>query len=86
MSDNRAEQTFFNDPAIDRLVGTVIALAAEVYVLRDRLGRLERLSANKGNVSSNEAEAAETDADRERFVAHILAPLLGTQQARGSDR
>jgi hypothetical protein len=85
MSDNRAEQNFFSDPAIDRLVGIVIALAAEVYVLRDRLGRLERRSANKKKVPSTEAEAADTNADRERFVAHILAPLLGTQQARGID-
>jgi hypothetical protein len=85
MSDNRVEQTFFNDPAIDRLVGTVIALAAEVYVLRDRLGRLERRSASTGQAPSIEAEAADANVDRERFVAHILAPLLGTQQARGID-
>ena len=36
-----AEQTFFADPAIDRLVGMVFALTAEVHVLRDRLALLE---------------------------------------------
>ena len=35
------EQTFFEDPAIDRLMGVTMALAAEVYVLRERLRALE---------------------------------------------
>jgi hypothetical protein len=83
MNEIRAEQTFFSDPAIDRLVGTVIALAAEVYVLRDRIGRLERRSQDEDAAPSTETEPADTHGDRERFVAHILAPLLGTQQARG---
>lgn len=85
MSEIRAEQTFFQDPAIDRLVGTVIALAAEVYVLRDRVGRLECRPASKEQAPSTEAGATDTSADRERFVAHILAPLLGTQQTRGME-
>jgi hypothetical protein len=37
----QSEQTFFADPAIDRLVGMVFALTAEVHVLRDRLALLE---------------------------------------------
>jgi hypothetical protein len=37
----RPEQTFFADPALDRLYGVVWALATEVYVLRDRVGLLE---------------------------------------------
>ena len=31
-----AEQTFFEDPALDRAFGVVRALATEVYVLRNR--------------------------------------------------
>ena len=31
-----AEQTFFEDPALDRAFGVVMALATEVYVLRNR--------------------------------------------------
>jgi len=30
------EQTFFPDPALDRAFGVVMALATEVWVLRDR--------------------------------------------------
>ena len=33
----RPEQVFFADPAIDRMMGVVMALAGEVYVLRDRV-------------------------------------------------
>ena len=38
-----AEQTFFEDPALDRAFGVVMALATEVYVLRNRQKALERL-------------------------------------------
>ena len=38
---HRPEQTFFPDPALDRAFGVVMALATEVYVLRDRLAALE---------------------------------------------
>ena len=38
-----AEQTFFEDPALDRAFGVVMALATEVYVLRNRQRALERL-------------------------------------------
>ena len=39
---DRPEQTFFDDPALDRAFGVVMALATEVYVQRDRLRALER--------------------------------------------
>ena len=34
------EQSFFADPALDRAMGVIMALATEVYVLRDRLRAL----------------------------------------------
>ncbi len=42
------EQQFFKDPAIDRLMGMVMALAAEVYILRDRTRALEEILENNG--------------------------------------
>jgi len=37
MNQNESdEQIFFNDPALDRAFGVVMALATEVYVLKDR--------------------------------------------------
>lgn len=67
------EQTFFADPAIDRLMGVTIALAAEVYALRERLRALE--GAASGGDAPNEDAAA--------FVARILEPLRGEQQSKG---
>ena len=46
----RPEQTFFEDPALDRAFGMVMALATEVYVLRDRVRALETALAKSGAV------------------------------------
>ena len=64
------EQTFFQDPAIDRLMAVTMALAAEVYVLRERLRLLE----------GDDAVSKEDAAD---FAERILSPLRGEQQAKG---
>ena len=85
-----AEQVFFKDPAIDRLMGVTMALATEVYVLRDRLRALETQLMDKGAVdaqSLNQEVAPEVltqhQADRDAFVAHLLSPLLGQESSRG---
>jgi len=85
-----AEQVFFKDPAIDRLMGVTMALATEVYVLRDRLRALEAQLAQQGAVDMDglNQEAAPEDlakhqADRDAFVAHLLSPLLGQESSQG---
>lgn len=85
-----AEQTFFDDPAVDRLLGVVMALATEVYVLRDRQRALERLLDDKGAISRADldrepgAEEIQADeADRQRFVAGLMENLLGRQVSKG---
>src|SRR5262245_576822 len=81
------EQTFFTDPVVDRLMGVIMALAAEVYMLRSRVRRLERAQAPDGSpgdadaLSPEEAQAERRDAAA--FAAHLLEPLIGEQQARG---
>lgn len=80
----RPEQAFFADPVVDRLMGTTIALATEVYMLRSRLRALEaRLGVAEGasELSPKEQEAQRGDA--QAFVAHVLGPLMGEQQSRG---
>ena len=80
----QAEQTFFADPAIDRLVGMVFALTAEVHVMRDRLALLEDalkqrgvdLSALDGAVPEGALEA-KIAADRTALVQHVLEGLSG---------
>jgi hypothetical protein len=80
----QAEQTFFADPAIDRLVGMVFALTAELNAMRDRLALLEAalersgidLSALDGAVPEGALEA-KIAADRAALVQHLLEGLPG---------
>lgn len=87
----RREQVYFADPAIDRTMGVVMALATEVYVLRDRLYAMERqlaeskvLDRERLSAEPTPAEQAAQQADREAFVAHILDSVLGIQAAKGA--
>ena len=82
------EQTFFSDPVLDRLMGITMALAAEVYILRSRLRTLERSQRRAGHDPADTSELSTAEAEAERqdaaaFVAHLLEPAIGEQQARG---
>jgi hypothetical protein len=86
----RPEQTFFPEPAVDRAMGVIMALATEVYVMRDRQFALERLLAERGvldlarlDAEPSPADAAAMAADREAFVGHILSSVLGVQASKG---
>ena len=86
------EQTFFKDPAIDRLMGMVMALAAEVYILRDRNGALEELLEGSGalqpgaidNLQPDPARRAAMSAERDAFIARIMEPLTSGGQSPAS--
>ncbi len=86
----RPEQVFFDDPALDRMMGVVWALATEVYVLRDRLQSLEQTLSDSGAIdrAALDAEASPEEirgnaADRDAFVAHLMDNLMGVQAAKG---
>lgn len=86
----RPEQTFFADPALDRALGIVMALATEVYVLRDRLFAVERQLVETGALdpvrlvaAPTAEESASAQADRDAFVAHLMTPVLGMQASKG---
>lgn len=87
----RPEQTFFADPALDRAFGVVMALATEVFVLRDRLNAVETQLAARGALDRDALarepspqELAESTDDRRRFVADLLTSLRGEQVSRGA--
>lgn len=89
--EDRAEQTFFDDPALDRAFGVVMALATEVYVLRNRMRALERVLDKKGVLEGSDLDAEPSDAerlaeaeDRAAFVEGLMINLLGKQQAKGA--
>ena len=81
------EQTFFPDSALDRAFGVVMALAQEVWVLRDRVAGMEAQLAERGlldvNKLNEEPSGDERAAEREAFVAHLMHNLLGEQRAKG---
>jgi hypothetical protein len=81
------EQTFFPDPALDRAFGVVMALAQEVWVLRDRMAAMEAQLADRGVLQieklNEEPAQDERAAEREAFVTHLMQNLLGVQQAKG---
>ncbi len=66
MTPPRPEQQFFNDPALDRIMGVTMALAAEVFVLRSQVRRLT------GDTTDDAEDAA-------AFVRHLLQATLGEQ-------
>lgn len=84
-SEERAmpDLTFFPDPQVDRVLGVLVELAGEVYVLRQRLNTVETLLEQRGCVSradlenyvpSAEERAARL-AERDAFIRRILAPM-----------
>jgi hypothetical protein len=91
LSAPRPEQTFFDDPAVDRVLGVVMALATEVYVLRDRLRTVERQLESGGQLDRGllDAEPSLDDlaldaADREDFVSGLMQNLQGLQVSKGA--
>ena len=75
-----ARPYFFNDPAVDKLLAIVMALAGEVSVIRDRLDSVLKLAESRGLFSGEDVEAyvppaevrSERDEWREEFLARIL--------------
>ena len=72
----QAEQTFFSDPTIDRLVGMVFALSAELHVLRDRLALLEDALEKRGVVDISELDNAIPEGALEERIAAARAALV----------
>ncbi|MEP3050705.1 MAG: hypothetical protein ABJP48_13160 [Erythrobacter sp.] len=76
---------YFDDPSLDRLYSVVMALVAEVSVLRERNDTLERVLASHGVLSRDEIEtyAPDRDAGLERGIAtreYIARVMRGFQQ------
>jgi hypothetical protein len=71
-----AEQAFFADPAIDRLVGMIFSLTAEVHVLRDRLALLEDALKERGLVDTSLLDSAVPEGALEARIAKERAALV----------
>ena len=89
--DNLPEQTFFQDPAIDRVLAFAFTLATEVWVLRDRLAAMESLLVEKGVLPAGALDGFRpagngeaVAADRNEFVHHLMNNLMGRQASKGA--
>jgi hypothetical protein len=76
---------YFEDPAIDRTLSIVMAIAGEVSVLRERLDTVERLLDAKGTISRADIETYVPDraagAERALLTKDYIARILrGVQQ------
>jgi hypothetical protein len=77
---------YFDDPATDRLMSIVLALVAEVSVLRQRHDTVERLLEANGTLRREDIEsyAPDRDSARERGLetrAYIARVMRGVTQA-----
>jgi len=87
----RAEQVFFDDPAVDGLMGVLMSLATDHYVLRDRVQVLENHLVQSGHVDAaalaapaTPEEVAAANDDAAAFANELLRPLLGLQETVGT--
>jgi hypothetical protein len=75
----------FEDPAMDILLGIVVSLGNEVYVLRDRLRIIEEMLEAKGTISRADVEAykptpeeeEEIRKDNDAFIARLFRVFEG---------
>jgi nitrogen fixation/metabolism regulation signal transduction histidine kinase len=92
MADADPEQTFFEDPALDRALAMIMALAAELAVTKDRLRSLEVVLEKAGTINAGvldayipeQAEAAALGVDRNAMVQQLMDAAKGTQASRGA--
>jgi len=63
------EQTFFEDPALDRALAMIMVLAAELAVTRDRLRSLEVLLQNAGTISAGALDSYRPEPAEEAALA-----------------
>ena len=88
----KAEQTFFDDTSVDRLMAMVMTLAAELHVTRDRLTTLEMLMESGQPVTRealdtfqpDPAQKDTLDAARKRFTDALMFCTLGVEASLGA--
>jgi hypothetical protein len=81
-----ADLTFFPEDQVDRLLGVVMELASELYVLRDRMRTLEQVLEQNGVLTADDLagytpsaeERAARLADRDALISRLLAPMTAT--------
>jgi hypothetical protein len=84
---------YFDEPALDRILSILMAVAGEVWVLRERLDTVERLLEEKGSLTREDIEsfvpdretASERGALTREYVARILRGVQQDMEALSAD-
>lgn len=76
---------YFDDPALDRMLSMLMAVVAEVSVVRERLDTIERLLEQKGSITRTDIESFVPDREAalergELTRAYIARVMRGVQQ------
>jgi hypothetical protein len=66
-----ARPTFFSEGGVDQLLSMVLELAAELWVVRERLFRVEAAAATQGLDLASLVETQELAADRQAELAAL---------------
>lgn len=87
-------ERFLGDPVLDRMMKVILALSQEVYVLRDRLGVVEKLLDERHMISRADIEdyvpsgqdQSRILAERDAYIERLLSPLTDAGDAEHADR
>jgi hypothetical protein len=71
------EVTYFADPQLDRAVGLIFQLAAELHVTTQRLHALEAVLVEAGVLPSGAVDAYEPDADGRQRLDAVRDAAMG---------
>ena len=73
-----ADQKFFDDPALDRMMGVIFGLASELHITRSRCRALEGVLVDAGVVAPGAVENWAPDSKRQSEAADDLAAMVKT--------
>ncbi len=73
-----ADQTFFDDPALDRMMGVILGLASELHITRSRCRALEGVLVDAGVIAPAAVETWTPDPGRQAEAADELAAMVKT--------
>jgi hypothetical protein len=87
MSDGRHQ--YFNDPAVGRLMGSLLALTGELFVVKAELEVLKKALQSQGVVAENNLEEASSSEEVQEFLVrertayaeHVFGPIRTPDQA-----
>jgi hypothetical protein len=83
------EQTFFDDPVLDRMMAFSMAMANELWVAKCQIERLEALLIKHGVISKDEIESSPSEeerSNRQEALSNFSSVLMDALKGRSASR